>query len=353
MIRTLLATAILLTGLAPGLRAQTPDLGPPFVQGFIFGDAVYAATDADDEEAFQLGQIVGHVNATLTEHTVFFGEMSVSARNSGYVVAMERAIIRYDFSDAIKVSVGRYHTPISYWNTEFHHGLWLQGSVARPEAVRFGSRYVPVHFVGAMAEGMIPGTPVNYAIGMGNGRAENIAGAGDGGDINSKRAFIASVFVRPASVPGLRIGGAAYLDRISDAAGPVADERILSAHAAYRRGDWEAIAEFIDVTHDPVTSGASSKKSSPSYYVHAGRHLPRPLRDVTPYVRYEKMDIDAADVVFGGGVLGDYEGYVGGVRWDFDDLAALKAEYRGEKRGGGARQDAFYVQASFAIPVGG
>lgn len=353
MIRTLLATAILLTGSAHSLRAQIPDLGPPFVQGFIFGDAVYAATDADDEEAFQLGQIVGHMNATLTEHTVFFGEMSVSARNSGYVVAMERAIIRYDFSDAIKVSVGRYHTPISYWNTEFHHGLWLQGSVARPEAVRFGSRYIPVHFVGAMAEGMITGTPVNYAIGVGNGRAENIAGAGDGGDINGKRAFIASVFVRPASLSGLRIGGAAYLDRISDATGPIADERIFSAHAAYRRGDTEAIAEFIAVSHDRIVNNPGSTQDSRAYYVHLGRHLPRPLRDVTPYARYEKMDIDAADVVFGGGVLNDYEAYIGGVRWDFDDLAALKAEYRGEKQAGGTRQDAFYVQASYAIPVGG
>jgi len=352
MIRAFFATILLLAGLAPSLRAQTPDLGPPFVQGFLFGDVVYAATDADDEEAFQLGQIVAHANATLTEHTVFFGEVSVTARNSGYSLAMERAIIRYDFSDVIKVSVGRYHTPISYWNTEFHHGLWLQGSVARPEAVRFGSRFIPVHFVGAMAEGMITGTPVNYAVGVGNGHAESIAGAGDGGDINSKRAFIASVFVRPASLFGLRIGGAAYLDRISDAAGPIADERILSAHAAYRRGDWEGIAEFIAVNHDPIVASSGSTDSR-AFYVHGGRHLPRPLRDVTPYFRYEKMDIAAGDVVFGGGVLGDYEAYIGGVRWDFDDLAALKAEYRGEKLAGGDRQDAFYVQASYAIPVGG
>jgi hypothetical protein len=133
--------------------------------------------------------------------------------------------------------------------------------------------------------------------------------------------------------------------------GPIADERILSAHLAWRRGDTEAIAEFIDVSHDPVVGGSST--DSPSFYVHVGRHLPSPLRDVTPYARYEKMDIDAADVVFGGGVVSDYEAWVGGVRFDFDDLAALKAEYRGEKRAGGTRQDAFYVQASYAIPVGG
>ena len=76
------------------------------------------------------------------------------------------------------------------------------------------------------------------------------------------------------------------------------------------------------------------------------------LRDLTPYARYEKMDIDDGDVVFTG-VLDDYEAIVAGVRYDFDDLVALKAEYRNERVGGGERMDAYFVQASFAIPVSG
>jgi hypothetical protein len=57
-------------------------------------------------------------------------------------------MVRYDFSDQFKISAGRFHTPIGYWNTAFHHGSWLQTSVARPEMIKFGSRFIPTHFVG-------------------------------------------------------------------------------------------------------------------------------------------------------------------------------------------------------------
>jgi hypothetical protein len=330
--------------------AQLPQTEGPFLQAFLFGDALFTVADANRPDGFKLGQMVAHGNATLSEHVVFFGEVSVTARNSGYSLSMERAILRYDFSDPIKVGAGRYHTPISYWNTEFHHGLWLQGSVARPEAIRFGSRYIPVHFVGAMLEGNLTSSPVHYSFGFGNGRAENIAGAGDGGDVNGTRAFIASASIRPRNLFGFRVGGAFYVDRISDASGEYADERIASAHIVWNRGAVEASAEFINVSHKEIGTDVST--GSPSYYAHLGYRLPGNLRAFTPYFRYEDMDIDNADVVFTG-VLDDYEAFVAGIRFDFDDLAALKAEYRGEKIAGGARMDAYFVQASFAVPVSG
>ncbi len=193
-------------------RAQLPQTDGPFLQAFLFGDALFTVADAGGPDGFKLGQMVAHGNATLSQNVVFFGEVSITARNTGYGLAMERAILRYEFNDPLKVSVGRYHTPISYWNTQFHHGLWLQGSVARPEAIKFGSRYIPVHFVGAMAEGNLSSAPLHYAVGIGNGRAENIAGAGDGGDINGSRAFVASASLRPRSLFGFRVGAGFYAD---------------------------------------------------------------------------------------------------------------------------------------------
>jgi hypothetical protein len=65
--------------------------------------------------------------------------VSATARSNDFVVDVERLIIRYDFADFFKVSAGRYHTPHSFWNTEYHHGLWLQTTTARPEMIRFGS----------------------------------------------------------------------------------------------------------------------------------------------------------------------------------------------------------------------
>jgi len=348
--RRCLLTGLALCAFAQGLSGQLPQTQGPFLQAFLFGDVQYSATDGDGPEGFKLGQMVAHGNATLSDRVVFFGELSITAKAGGYSLAMERAILRYDFNDAAKVSAGRYHTPISYWNTEFHHGLWLQGSVARPEAIKFGSRYIPVHFVGAMVEGNLTSVPLHYAAGVGNGRSTNIASGGDAGDINGTRAFIASASLRPTGLFGFRVGGAIYADRISDDIGEYADELIASGHVVWVRGNVKASAEYIHVSHQQIGTDVST--SSPSYYVHFGYRLPGSLRDFTPYARYENMDIGDGDVVFTG-VLDDYEAIVAGLRYDFDNFAALKAEYRNEQLAGGARMDAFYMQASFAVPVAG
>lgn len=348
--RTWTTAAVILALSAVGIEGQTPQTQAPFLQAFLFGDVLFSLQDEDVPDGFALGQMVAHGNATLSERVIFFGEVSVTARNSGYSLAMERAIIRYEFGDPLKVSAGRYHTPVSYWNTEYHHGLWLQASVARPEAIRFGSRYIPVHFVGAMVEGNLREAPVHYAVGIGNGRAADIAGAGDAGDVNGTRAFIASASLRPRNLFGMRLGGAVYVDRISVGGVEFADEIITSAHAVWHRGRIDAAAEFINVSHEPVGGGTS--RGSPSYYVHVGYQLAGAARALQPYVRYENMDIDEADPVFTG-LLADYEAVVAGLRFDFSDLAALKAEYRSEELAGSARTDAYYLQASFAIPVAG
>ncbi|HUF76817.1 MAG TPA: hypothetical protein VMM35_11095 [Longimicrobiales bacterium] len=333
---------------AAPLVAQLEQTGPT-VQGFIFGDVLYSAMDGPGAEGFQLGQIVGHANAILSERVLFFGEVSLTYRSGSYAVNMERAILRYDFGDGLKVSAGRYHTPISFWNTAYHHGLWLQGSVARPEPVKFGTAFIPLHFVGAMVEGRLPGTAVDYMAGVGNGRSSNGVGAQDGGDANDNKAIILSASVQPLRLLGLRVGGGLYLDRVSDAGAGATDERIWSAHVVWERGSLDLVAEYIDVAHEPASGGGSIGSSA--YYVHAGWRLSGAWRAFTPYARWEDMEVPVADPVFGG-VVPHYQALVAGVRYDLDAPAALKAEYRREKIFSVDR-DAFFLQVSFAIPFGG
>jgi hypothetical protein len=323
----------------------------PTVQAFVFGDAVYAEEEGAPGAGFDLGQIVAHANATLSDRVAFFGELSITPTNSAYRLAMERAILRFEANDAFKLGVGRYHTPVSYWNTEFHHGLWLQGSVARPEAIRFGSRFIPVHFVGAMAEGNFTGTPLHYAAGLGNGRSDNLVGAGDGGDNDGHVAAVISASLRPASLFGFRVGGALYLDKITQpGAVPETDERIASAHVVWARDRVEAIAEVIDVQHSEV--GTDTSTGSTAVYVHVGYRLQGRWDDLTPYGRWEDTSIDATDVVFGG-VLDEYTAWIGGLRYDFDDFAALKVEYRRQEVGDAEGTNALFLQASFALAVAG
>ena len=87
---------------------------------------------------------------------------------------VERLVVRYDANDRFKVSFGRYHTPINYWNTAFHHGQWLQTTISRPEMTQFGGSFIPVHFIGTLVEGEVPagGLNLNYNGGIGNGRGQ-------------------------------------------------------------------------------------------------------------------------------------------------------------------------------------
>src|SRR2546425_13004144 len=99
---------------------------------------------------------------------------------TGFNLEIERTILRYDFSDLLKLSAGRYHTPISYWNTAFHHGQWLQTTANRPEMIKFGGFFLPVHFVGILAEGAVAprSLGLHYDGGGGNGRGAPVSLAG-------------------------------------------------------------------------------------------------------------------------------------------------------------------------------
>jgi hypothetical protein len=91
---------------------QTPEFN---IMGF--GDVSYVSRDSSNEDGFLIGQAVAHLTASLGESFSVFGEFSATARDSEYAFEVERMIAKYDFSDLVKISAGRYHTPIGYWIT--------------------------------------------------------------------------------------------------------------------------------------------------------------------------------------------------------------------------------------------
>jgi hypothetical protein len=344
--RAALLAATLVWVLCTPVRAQHPGAPHSRFTGFIFGDVTFAASERDESDGFVMGQLVGHGNALLSERLSFFGELSVSARENGYAFEVERAIIRYEFADALKLSIGRYHTPISYWNTAYHHGLWLQTAVARPELIRIGGVYLPVHFLGALAEGTFvnPHITISYEAGAGNGRGSSIGRPGDTGDANDRTALLGGVRLRPGFARGLQVGGSLYLDRIT-VDSVAADERIGSVHAVWESGAPELIAEYVHVRHE---DGASAVAESNGFYVQAGYRLPGALAAFKPYGRLERLFIDAADPVFAG--LRDYDAHIAGIRWDFESLAALKAEFRRDRWASGEWLNGVRVQAAIVVP---
>ena len=340
---------VFVTVLVPAVGLAGQAVEDPSVRVMGFGDLNYSVTELDRQEGFRIGQMVGHVIADLDEGFTLFGEVSITGRDTGYSIEVERAALRYDFSDALKISAGRFHTPVGYWNTAFHHGSWLQTSVARPEMIKFGSRFVPTHFVGLIAEGGLPANPMGlgYSVGIGNGRASNIARAGNAGDVNDQRAWVARVRSRPVSIVGLELGATFYRDQLLAPDGSDANEQIFALHAALDRDAPEILAEYVHVTHDPAT-GSGDFPGSDGYYVQFGYRLQGAALSVKPYVRVEQVVVPAQAYVLAPLAL-NYDGVVVGVRYDPGVFLALRLEYRYEQFEGLPTTNSLYAQASFVL----
>jgi len=313
-----------------------------------FGDVDFSATnEKGTNSGFNMGQFVLHMASPLSRRVSYFAEVSLTATPTNYNVDLERAIIRFDYNDYFKISFGRYHTPVSYWNTAFHHGSWLQTTISRPEMIKFGGRFLPVHFLGFLAEGSIPsgGAGLNYSVGLGNGRGFPISRAGDAGDVNNNRAWVVSLFSRPSALYGLQFGGSIYGDKITQPTGPRIGEWIASAHLVWTRETPEFLAEFANVHHNNQTTNQVS--NSQAFYVQVGYRLPFEDKHWKPYYRYEYIHVPKSEPVLG---VPDLTGSSLGLRWDISDFAAFKGEYRNSKRGPGQPYvNGLFLQTSFTF----
>ena len=154
--------------------------------------------------------------------------------------------MRYDANDYFKLSFGRYHTPINYWNTAFHHGQWLQTTISRPEMTQFGGSFIPVHFIGTLVEGAMPAGGLeselqrrDWATGAGRSSA---AAAISATSITTARGW-STLSSSPMRLYGLQVGGSVYRDLINplDGAGgarvdPIGAHRVAEGDAGGDRG---------------------------------------------------------------------------------------------------------------------
>jgi hypothetical protein len=352
---------------APAAAEATPTY--PSLDIIGFSDAGFTVTDApaaSSNSGFFQGQFVLHFTSALSSRVAFFGEVSLNAGTdaaygapgsampaSAYHTSADvhRSVLKYTHGDHLKLSIGRFHTPVGYWNLAFHHGPWLQTTVARPRMLDFASPFLPLHIFGAFAEGEIPSGGVNlgYSIGLGNGRGSGAGSAEAPGDANNHRAWAVRISSKPDWLHGLELGGAHYADKLGiPAYGAVAAadyrESIWSGYIAFTKERPELIAEYASVRHRRA-DGARSYTSWAGY-VQAAWRLPMLSAKLKPYVRWEEMRLRDRDPLFRG--LPDGRGGLAGVRFDATDLLALKAEYHRRSEGAPFR-NALLSQVSFTF----
>ena len=313
------------------------------------GDISYISRDDNDEGGFTVGQAVAHASAYLGDRFSVFGEFSLTARDSQYSIEAERLFVKYEFSDAVKLSAGRYHTPIGYWNSAFHHGAWLQTTVSRPEMIRFGSKILPIHFVGALLEGNLPGggLGLTYMAGIGNGRHSNIARSGDAGDINGDNAWMVQLNASPDNIYGSHFGLGFYSDTVSPTDREDINEQTMSAYIVWSKESPEFLFEYLHSSHE-FAANSSISGDTDARYAQLAYRLKDRNRNWKPYLRVESTRVDDSDPLLGDQNL-NYDAGIVGVRWDFNPYAALKGEYRNEEFDIGGRENNFRIQVSFVL----
>ena len=251
--------------------------------------------------------------------------------NGDLTTDVERLQIGYTFENGATAWLGRFHTPLGYWNTAYHHGQQLQLSVLRPQIIDFEDHggIMPVHTVGLLGTGAVNagGGRVSYDLYVGNSPSirDNTLNPNDIGRLEPGSALGFNLgYLFGGNVDGLKVGTHGYRGDVRDDASPANRTRlnILGAYAALDSPLWEVVAEYYAFRNDDL-SGASGQYSSWAGFAQAGRRF-----DLwVPYARFERASLNQADNYFAMQTSGrSYRRAAFGLRYDLTPDTALKAE---------------------------
>ncbi len=144
---SLLCVALSLLWANPALAQHEHSSGEfeVFVAAEAFHGSGHAPRD-DADPRFDADVVVG-----ATEHQFrVFGELFLAPRESD----LERFQVGFEFAPETVLWLGRFHQPASAWNTEHHHGQYLQTDITRPYMERWEDEQgiIPQHITGALLE---------------------------------------------------------------------------------------------------------------------------------------------------------------------------------------------------------
>jgi hypothetical protein len=116
---------------------------------FVAAEAFHGSghVSRDDADPWISADVV----AGITEHQFrVFGELLVTPDERD----LERFHVGFEFVPETVLWLGRFHQPASAWNTEHHHGQYLQTDITRPYIERWEDEQglIPQHITGALLE---------------------------------------------------------------------------------------------------------------------------------------------------------------------------------------------------------
>jgi len=293
-----------------------------------FGDfGLYGGNQKQETTSFSLGQLNLFITSNIAERFKVLTELVFEVhQNNDFEEDLERILLTYSLSDYFKLSAGRYHTAIGYYNTAFHHTTWFQTATGRPFIFSYEDEggILPIHNVGVEASGQIPsGTlGLHYVAEVGNGRSSERTPAVEPVqnfvDENNRKSINLALFALPEAFPGAQVGFSIYRDVLYPQNAVAIGQTIVDAYAVISRSKFEWLNEGLMIRHTPRGMHGFE---TPAFYSQISRRFGM----VRPYLRYEYINASSKEPVFP--QVGLRTGPTAGVRFDVNNAVALKAQY--------------------------
>ncbi len=182
------------------------------LQFLYFGHLEYRFENEAEtnHSSFSLGEQDVFILAEMAPRLSFLGETvikPVGHSATGFAPSIERAQIKYDYIDNHSIIVGKFHTPVNYWNDVYHHGRLFFPTIGRPLGF---SSMLPIHTLGLNFHGQNLGSlRIGYDLVIGNGISSS-----DMGKKGISMSLLTSAHFNP--IEGLRLQVSYYRDHIAN-----------------------------------------------------------------------------------------------------------------------------------------
>lgn len=326
LVRSLGAAGLALLFSAAALHAQhdATSGGSTMIRGFT--DIDYSAGDRNSgtKAGFRLGQFDLYISSPLAERFSFVSEtvFEFDEGTGAFAVDVERVIVSYAVDEHFRLSGGKMHTPIGFWNNAYHHGQALSPTIDRPLLFRFEDQggALPVHTTGVQLSGRdLTAGHVGFDALLGNGLGNHPVP-----DTNATTSF--TLALHSQVTPSLRIGLSGYRDHaVAGTPTPRGDLLLASmtqliggGFVTYFADRLEGIAEYQQVHNS--SAGAASR--SPGWFVYGGVRVASRL---VPYAVHDQLELAANDPYF---APADVKREILGLRFEQSAAVVLKLELR-------------------------
>ena len=241
-----------------------------------FGHLEYESVIEEDSlfSNFKLGEQELFVNGKFNNYFSFLSEITLNYSGHGnYKLNVERLRIKYNYYKNHSLIIGKFHTPVNYWNDVYFHARLFFPTIDRPMMF---SKWIPVHTFGVRLQGQSLGKRnFGYDLLIGNGMASE-----DLYHVFEESSITAAVHWKP--IDEMRVGFSYYTTSMKNASSMAAHShghdaysgvysgplnfQMLNSSVAYFGEKWELLNEFSYNRTETDTLGVANNFSNYLYF---------------------------------------------------------------------------------------